>query len=299
MTINFEKRRIGHRSAIYKLLHDKENQRVISAGGDGWIASWEKYGDNTDGLLIADAGEQLFTMSLCEKSGLLAAGAMSGSFYWMDTREKKVIKNIRLHKKSIFACLAVHDQIISLSGDGSMIIWDTDSLEAIHVQLISSQGLRCMAISPSGKLLAIGSSDHSIYLLETENYRLVHRFVSAHSNSVFTLKFTDDTLLLSGGRDAMLRLWDLNTLQEVKSINAHWYTINDIEYIADINLVITASRDKTIRLWNASDLTPVTTIDFQKNGHVNSVNTILWDSDTNSLYSAGDDREIKSFKITI
>lgn len=298
MIVTFEKKLQGHKSAIYKLIDLPKDRKVLSAGGDGWIASWDKSFDQLNGVLVAEVGEQIFSMSYDEKSGFLAVGGMSGSLYWLDINHNRIVKNIKLHKRSIFSCFNFDDYLFTLGGDGSMIIWDNKKLEAEHIQVISAQGLRCMAFSPSGKLIAIGSSDNCIYILEADSYKLLHKLENAHNNSVFTLKFISDTLLLSGGRDAILRLWNMNELREVRAINAHWYTINDITFIADFDIVVTASRDKTVRFWNASDFSPITTIDLQRNGHFNSVNCLFWDNENHLLFTAGDDREIRVFSIS-
>ncbi|MEM1215245.1 MAG: WD40 repeat domain-containing protein, partial [Bacteroidota bacterium] len=153
-----------------------------------------------------------------------------------------------------------------------------------------------VAFSEARNELAIGSSDDTISLLAADTWAIRQRW-TAHDNSVFCLRYHPQktAILLSGGRDAQLKAWDLSPTPPtlVNGQSAHWYTLNDLCFSPDRRYLLTASRDKTIRIWDATNYRLLRTLNAARDGgHINSVNRLLWLPNTNYFASAGDDRSI-------
>src|SRR5690606_5922586 len=112
----------------------------------------------------------------------------------------------------------------------------------------------------------------------------------AHGNSVFSLCLSPDgKYLLSGSRDAHLKVWDAeNKFYLLHTIPAHLFTVNHIAFHPDGKLFASAGRDKHIKIWDAQSFQLLKVIDKEKfQGHVNSVNRLLWLKNSNYLVSAG------------
>jgi WD40 repeat protein len=284
----------GHNGAIYKLIQHPDEQKIISAGGDGWVVEWNKDPKTKDGQLIAQVNEQVFAMACLPDTSILLLGSLQGSVFWVDITKKDSIKNMKFHTKSVYDIIVNDGFAYSVGGDGVLIKWDIYRMEAVISIQLSNQGLRKLAMHPDGKTLAIGSSDNGIYFVNKDSFEVKLRIPRAHDNSVFSLCFGSD-YLLSGSRDALLKKWKLNLpeeTKEVKSVNAHWFTINHIEALFPFPFIATASRDKSIRIWTTPDIDPLVTIDYSLGAHVNSVNSLYFDKHSQILYSAGDDRQI-------
>jgi len=142
--------------------------------------------------------------------------------------------------------------------------------------------------------MAIGYSDNIIRICDLTKGNL-KREIRAHSNSVFALRYSQDgKYLLSGGRDAHLKVWDVSEDYSAhEDIIAHLYTINDVAFSPNGKHFVTCSMDKSIKVWDYSTLSLLKVIDKSRHaGHGTSVNKLIWTSFNNQLISCSDDRTI-------
>ena len=282
----------GHRGAIYDLALWRD--KVLSVGGDGWIVAWEADGQSEDGKLLAQVEAKVFCLAVKDEDTIWL-GDMNGHLFCVDLEKRETLRNIEAHQKGLFSIYPFGKHLFTLGGDGVLHKWDLDSLRIVESYQLSHEALRC--IKPvSDHIVLIGSSDNSIYVFDIEKMVLLRKMEAAHQNSVFSIESIND-VIVSGGRDARLNTWTYPNFELKKSQEAHWYTINDLLYIESFDALITASRDKSIRLWDAVSLQPIQTIGLQQGGHMNSVNTLLFDKTHQYLYSAGDDRSIIRYTI--
>jgi len=287
----------GHSSSIYALADIPETPYFLSAGGDGWIVRWHKDGSLPDGLLIAQVEGKVFSIFLLNGHNVLVAGDFAGDIYWIDLNENKVIKRVKYHKGSIFGLWADDSHLFSVSGDGFLVRWSLESMMPEESLQLSAQGLRCILGTPENNSLYIGASDNNVYHVDKTSLEVLDKYKDVHDNSVFCLARCSHDRLITGGRDAFFkvhRLKDFTTLYEVA---AHWFTINQILYIDEMNVFVTASRDKSFRIWNPDNYQLLKSIDMNKGGHINSVNAVLWFNGHGIIATAGDDRSILLWKV--
>ena len=288
---------IGHKGAIYSLTRSNKEGHFISAGGDGWIAEWNANDEN--GKLLASTEAKIFSIFCSKEGNLIGAGDMEGKIYKIDTKQEVEPRVLDYYKRGIFCLSDFNGDLISLSGDGFITRWDKSNFQRIESLQLSRQSLRGCVVLKNKGLIAIGSSDHNIYLVKGENFQLLNFVKKAHSSSVFSLAVSqEEDIILSGGRDAMLRIWGFEEeFNLIKAIPAHLFTINDIKYSPDFRIFATASRDKTIKLWDSESFELLKVLDTVRDGgHLNSVNCLLWLSNQ-ILVSCSDDRSIKIWEI--
>lgn len=287
----------GHNGAIYQL-QKAGDQAFLSAGGDGWVVKWDLAEKNPEtGKLIAKTDTQIFSLLYEEETNLLVAGDMHGEIHFINTLDEARSRRFKHHKKGVFGIKLIDRTLYTLGGAGMLSKWSLENVGQVESMKISGDSLRSIAFSES--IIYVGASDKSIFMIDANTETVVDVINKAHENSVFSLAFDPNLQhLLSGGRDAMLNVWTEGTsLKIYKGLTAHLFTINSIQFNPSGKLFATASRDKTIKIWDAKSYKLLKVIEAIRDlGHVNSVNHLLWLSES-ILISCSDDRTIKVWEI--
>jgi len=282
----------GHRASVYSLTQGKEPHLILSGSGDGWVVEWN-LNDPELGRLVAKAEANIF--SLFENKDLIVAGNMNGGIHWIYPNELERNKDIAHHQKGVFDIQLFDNHLFTTGGKGILTKWSMEERRPVLSLHVSARSLRQMAFSKKRNEIAVGASDTNIYILDANTFDVKEILEDAHDHSVFTVKYsTDGKYLLSGGRDAHLKVWEIeNKYKRISSQPAHYFTINDIAFHPDGKIFATASRDKTIKIWSLQDFKLLKVLDVARDGgHINSVNSLLWTTHHNWLVSGSDDRSL-------
>jgi WD40 repeat protein len=287
----------GHNAAIYALANGVKDQHFISGAGEGWIVEWDLEAPEL-GQLLAKIETQVFSLCHLKEEGIIVAGNMNGGVHWVNLNAPEETQNILAHEKGVFGICQVGDSVITLGGQGKLCKWSIAEQRTTESIYLSHQSLRSIDYSEKRNEIAVGSSDNNIYLLDAKTLGLKYQFTGAHNNSVFSVRFhPTQPVLLSGGRDAMLKVWDLESKEVISEQAAHWFTINDIQFHPEGKYFATASRDKTVKIWDAQNYKLLKVLEtIRDHGHVNSVNHLHWSKHHHYLISASDDRSMILWK---
>jgi len=290
----------AHTGSVYAL-HENPFQAdsFFTAGGDGKVIRWN-FNEPDKAYLAAQVDTNIFSLCPLHPHHLLL-GQMQGGIHVLDLQTKTEIKNLAFHKNGVFDIQSTKNDkaYFAAGGDGTLSLWSAQNHDLLKSVKISDKSIRALAVDEHNRKIYAGCSDNFIYVLHYKTLEVIHKW-EAHQNSVFALCLSpDNKYLLSGSRDAHLKVWDIaNQYQPVNSQPAHLFTINHIVYSPDGNLFATAGRDKHIKIWNATDFSLLKVIDKEKfNGHVNSVNRLWWSSHNNYLVSCSDDRTVMVWEI--
>ncbi|MBK7852670.1 MAG: WD40 repeat domain-containing protein [Bacteroidetes bacterium] len=289
----------GHEGSVYTLEKSTSPELFFSGSSDRMVTEWNMI----NGMApkgIVNVGSIIYAIRYVPERQLLLIGVSGGGMHVVDLEKKQEIKFLVHHKNGIFdiAYSATHNRVYTASGDGSIAVWSLDDFSLLYSIELCKEKVRSIQLKRDGTELAIASGDGMLRFFDPLSMELKLAF-KAHDLSANTVYYHPvSDIIMSGGRDAHLNIWDARSYQLLESIPAHNYAIYGIAFSPDGKMAATASRDKTVKIWDASSFEILARIDKDKyDGHLNSVNKILWTEYNNYLVSAGDDRAVMVWKI--
>ncbi|KAF3157631.1 hypothetical protein TWF569_000196 [Orbilia oligospora] len=174
------------------------------------------------------------------------------------------------------------------ASDGNIKFWDSGTGRLLQTIYGGWSGIRSVAVSPDGAMLASGSWE-KIRLWSIKTGRLV-RALEAHAGGVLLLKFSAcGVALVSMGGDNTIKLWDISTGTLLLEPRGHRGLVRDVAFPpTDDKILASAFADGTIRLWDVGTGRLLRTLE----GHTDSANAVVFTPDGRLLASASNDQTV-------
>ncbi|MCC5931272.1 MAG: WD40 repeat domain-containing protein [Cyclobacteriaceae bacterium] len=289
----------GHKDCVYALAENPAKPgNIYSGAGDGMVVEWS-LGEPEVGKLIAKVDASVYAIASHSYNNTLIIGQNYDGIHLIDAESFKKHSSLKMTDKAIFDIASYNKYLLVADGGGTITVVDSEAMAVKKHLKASDKSARCIAVNETLSEFAVGYSDHSIRIFNLDDFSLKKQ-IAAHKNSVFALKYSpDNQFLLSGSRDANLKVWSVNQDYELHtSIVAHMYCINNIAFREDGVFFATASVDKSIKIWRSSDFKLLKVLDKARfAGHGTSVNKLAWTRYQNQLVSCSDDRSLSIWEI--
>ncbi len=199
---------------------------------------------------------------------------------------------------------AYGDQLISVSLDKTIRVWDLKTGESLRVlRPPIDRGvlghLNAAALHPDGDLLAVAGYraltpvfDHRIRLISLASGETV-RLLKGHFYSVFDVAFSPDgKRLASCSLDSTARIWDVATGETLQVLKGHTNGVHGLGWSADGKHLATASMDGTGRIWN----TETGASEAELTGHQGPAMTAAWSPDGRTVATGCNDKVVRLFE---
>lgn len=290
----------GHNDCIYALCEGSDPRFFYTGAGDGMVVEWDLEKPQ-HGKLIAKLGYSVYALEVDKERNLLFIGHNFEGVHVIDLHENKEIWSLKLTDKAIFDIKVFGEEAFIGTGDGVLIILDISKRSIKKHIKLSQKSIRVMSIAPRKRHLSVGLSDHSIKILDLANDYQPLANLEGHTNSVFALDYSpDEDYLVSGSRDAHLKIWKCSNYSLDQDIVAHMYAINYLYFSEDGKFIASCSMDKSIKLWDFKERKLIKILDKTRSaGHGTSINKIIWSTYKGGLISVSDDRSISIWQIEL
>jgi WD40 repeat protein len=190
-------------------------------------------------------------------SKLLAAEGREGAALW-DVKSGRCLhrlivaedgKWIHAHVFSPDGKLCV---LVNNFGARDTVFWYTNTGERVELPSGTLSRYR-FAFSASGRWLAVLSSPErpvqEVHLLESATGQVVWRLRGRKDLTCCAVS-PDGRLLVSGGEDGILRVWDPASGKEVRQLRGHQGSIVSVAFAPDGKRLLSSSADTTVLLWD-------------------------------------------------
>ncbi|MDZ7876897.1 MAG: hypothetical protein U5L45_04465 [Saprospiraceae bacterium] len=312
----------GHQAAVFAVSEGRTPQHIISGAGEGWVVEWDLAKPDV-GRLLAKVERNIFSLQLLQHQNRIVVGDMDGGVRFVDLDNPQQTLNIKHHSKGCFDIRLWNNQLFTIGGEGTITRWSVEESRSLESLQLSAKSLRSIDLCVEKREIVIGASDGNVYFLDIDTFEVKKTLKTAHNNSVFAARYTPDGRhLLTGGRDAFLKLWHTSTQENtpIFAAPAHLFTLNSIVFHPrNPTVFATASRDRTVKIWqleglnleqdkekislvhsekdNFNKLLPsvklLKVVDTIRLGcHIRSVNRLHWSPFEDYLVSVSDDRSL-------
>ncbi len=249
----------GKDKAISSLVISDDGLRVVAGCDDKTIKLWDASYDQELIRMDTQSGSVGCVAFSPDGSRLAAAGG-DGRVRVFEAQSGKLIGDVTAHKGPVHAVAFSLDGALLASGDskGLVLVSNAETpSKSLEVKEADGGAVLCIAFcqDPERPLLAWGNREGLIQVVDTTGQGKI-RTLRRHKGAVNSLAFhRRGNLLVSGGLDTRVRLWNLNSDECNEGPPIEGHVITGVGFMPpDGHQVVSAGRDGTLRCWNAGTL---------------------------------------------
>lgn len=259
----------GHTAPVRACAVGPDGSRFVSGDAGGKLCIWETATGHLRDTLSAGKHE-IHGCAVSPKDGLIAAACSDGLLRVWDSRSRRLVVEWTGHKGPVYDCRfgPDGDLIISSGDDEPLILWRLSKPgEVGRLSEGADRGVRCCAISQSGKLAAGLNSRASLTVWDLATGKAVGSAWknAGHHPWYWAAPGTSGVMgcaihpreiwAIAPAYDKTLSVWDISTGKEIASLEGHTGWIRDCAIGPDGRFCVSAATDGTLLVWDLAAVT--------------------------------------------
>jgi WD40 repeat protein/serine/threonine protein kinase len=292
----------GHEDDASCVAFTSDGARLATSADDGAVRLWDvATGRQLKSLLLKQSA--LPCLAFSPDGTRLAVGAKDGSIRVLDAARWQELSIIKGHTKVVrgLAFSPNGNRLFTVSEDRTLKIWDMAGVSAggggkeLHSFQEPAGYLRCVAVSPDGKWLALGGQGATLKMRDAASGKEV-RTLPGHTGGIYGVAFSaDGKRLASTGMDRTVKVWDVANGQELHTLTGHTSDLKTLAFSPDGKRLASGGVDQMLKVWDLDTDQEATTY----LGHTRGIYGLAFSPDGRWLASASADRTIKLWDTTL
>lgn len=224
------------------------DEGFVSAGKDGIINLWSNFCDEKlkeypiecsnieNGTLLKDLPP---VRTIVIGQGKLLAGTKSGEILEID-REGPISVLVQGHGPGELWGLAtspVDNKAATYSDDGTVRIWDCTDYKMLNAKEIGQPGGRACTFSPEGDVIALGSRDGSVLVLDVETLEQRAQFKHRQQNISDLCFDPNGRYLAVGSHENCVDIYSINKRKRIGICRGASSYITHVDWSSDSRLI--------------------------------------------------------------
>ncbi len=293
-----------------------ENVNSVSFSPDGIILA-SASDDNTVKLWNINSGKEIKTLkghikrigsvSFSPDGKTIASASVDNTVKLWNINSAKGIKTLTGYTARVNNISFSPDgKTLAVASDNNTVkLWDINSGKGVKKLKKHTKRVNHLSFSLDSKILASASLDDTVKLWNANTgreiktlwgYKSLVRFSSTVGSKILFEAFSECSVSFSNDAktfavtsdDNMVKLWDVNSSRELKTLKGHTMFVRDITFSPDSKTLASASADRTVKLWDINSGKEIKTLE----GHASNVNSVSFSPDGKTLASASGDKTI-------
>jgi len=280
-------------AAVTGITFSQDGTIMATGGGAGGVSLWDPVtGERLNTLEGHD--DWVGGLSFSPDGDRLASGSDDSTVKMWDTTTGELLFTLTDHEGWVNSLVYSPDgaTIASAGNDAQSFVWDATSGEMIY-QFPLSDSAWGIAYSPDGTLLATGSL-LGVTIRDMATGQTMSEIDYEH-NAIHVYFSADGSHLITAGVDGVVRIWELETGQQVQEINADQNILQGSSVSHDGTIIATAASGSDVRLWDYQSGERLLTVEGAREGVILAKFT----PDGQQLVTSGYDGDVRFYVLSV
>jgi WD40 repeat protein len=209
----------------------------------------------------AHAGREggVTALVIAHNQRFFVTGGANGSIRVWDIRTRELISQFKEHKAAITELVILPNDttLLSVSRDRSLITWDLRTERRVSVHTLKLGGMNAVDAAPDCSLIITAGQDKNLTYWDVRSPAPVkvipyplNPVNGAEAEPVCLAMAHSRSIFVSGGNDAVVRVWDVASGSLIAEGIGHSGTVRDVQFSPDDKQIISCGSDGAILVWN-------------------------------------------------
>ncbi len=205
----------GHEGSVINIEISPYGEYLASAGLDGTARLWNME-TGSELAVFKNHTDKVFNVAFSSDGKYFASAGADGQVCVYETGNARFVKCMPGTGKRLFrlAWSPTRDLLAAVGDDPVAVVWDTATWSRKYELIGHDAKIWGIGFNPAGDIIATWSRDWTARTWDSRTGKPLSRFVG-HRNSVSSAEFLPGGRLMSTSWDKTLRVWDLQTGEQI------------------------------------------------------------------------------------